>query len=109
MPNTKSARKMVRVSRRRQIANKPVRSVVKTYMTKASRLIRSGELDAAREAVAQSVSVLDKAARKGVIHPNNAARHKSRLMSKLNSAQAITSAEEKPKSSPGRKKTSPPN
>ena len=44
------------------------------------------EMDAAREAVVKAISALDKAARKGVIHPNKAARRKSRLMKKLNQA-----------------------
>jgi small subunit ribosomal protein S20 len=42
--------------------------------------------------VAVAITSLDKAAEKGVIHPNNAARRKSRLMKKLNEAQAATSA-----------------
>ena len=60
----------------------------KTNVTKAEKLIFSGELEAAREAVAAAVSSLDRAAEKGVIHPNNAARRKSRLLKKLNQAQA---------------------
>ena len=45
-----------------------------------------GEMEAAGEAVVVAVSVLDRAAKKGVIHPNKAARRKSRLMKKLNEA-----------------------
>jgi small subunit ribosomal protein S20 len=66
--------------------NKSVRTFVKTCTTKAEGLIATEEKEAAREAVVKTVSALDKAARKGVIHPNNAARHKSRLMKKLNQA-----------------------
>jgi small subunit ribosomal protein S20 len=79
---------MVRVSARRRARNKPIRSQVKTYVKKAQELISTGELGAADEAVKQAVSSLDKAAQKGVIHPNNAARRKSRLMKKLNKAKA---------------------
>jgi len=43
--------------------------------------------------VVDAISALDKAAEKGVIHPNNAARRKSRLMKKLNQALALSSAE----------------
>jgi len=43
-------------------------------------------MEAAGEAVVAAVSVLDRAAKKGVIHPNKAARRKSRLMKKLNEA-----------------------
>jgi len=66
--------------------NKSVRSFTKTCITKAEGLIAIKELDQAGEAVTQAISALDKAAKKGVIHPNNAARRKSRLMKKLNQA-----------------------
>jgi small subunit ribosomal protein S20 len=92
LPNTKSAEKQVRVSRKRQMRNKPVRSQAKTRVTKAEKLITAGEFDSAKAAVVAAVSSLDKAAEKGIIHPNNAARHKSRLMQKLNKAQPSTSA-----------------
>jgi len=87
----------VRVSQRKQARNKPIRSAVKTYITKAEKHIPSGEIDPAREAVTTAISALDKAAAKGVIHPNNAARRKSRLMKKLNQSQAQppTAEEEK--------------
>jgi len=66
-----------------------MRSLCKTNITKAERLIFSGELKAAQQAVVAAISSLDKAAEKGVIHPNNAARRKARLMKKLNEAQAL--------------------
>jgi small subunit ribosomal protein S20 len=88
LPQTKSAKKEMRSSRRRQQENKSVRSLCKTRITKAERLIFSGELELGREAVLAALSSLDQAAEKGVIHPNNAARRKSRLMEKLNQAQA---------------------
>lgn len=84
MADSKSTLKAVGVADRKRIRNKSVRSAVKTYITKAERLITAKELAPAKEAAAQAVSALDKAAQKGVIHPNNAARRKSRLMKKLN-------------------------
>ena len=87
MPITKSAQKQVRVSERKRLQNQPIRSQCKTSITKAEKLIFSGKLDEAGAAVADAVSTLDKAAEKGVIHRNNAARRKSRLLKKLNSAQ----------------------
>jgi small subunit ribosomal protein S20 len=84
LPHTKSSRKALRVSERRREYNKPVKSQVKTYVKKAEQLISSNELESAREAVKRAIAALDKAAQKGVIHPNNAARRKSRLMKKLN-------------------------
>ncbi len=75
------------VTERRRVRNKPIRTLCKTNVTKAERLIFSGELEAAREAVVAAVSSLDKAAEKGIIHPNNAARRKSRLLKKLNEVE----------------------
>ena len=95
MPVTKSAQKQVRVAERRQLRNKSIRSLCKTNITKAERLIFSGEIESAREAIIVAISSLDKAAKKGVIYSNNAARRKSRLMKKLNEAQALSSAETK--------------
>jgi small subunit ribosomal protein S20 len=86
LPHTESAKKALRVSQRRRDQNKPVRSQVKTYVKKAEQLISSNEPESAREAVQRAMTALDKAAQKGVIHPNNAARRKSRLMKKLNTA-----------------------
>ena len=93
MPVSKSAQKQVRVAERRRLRNKSIRSLAKTNITKAERLIFSGEPELAREAVVVAISSLDKAVEKGVIHPNNAARRKSRLMKKLNEALALSSAE----------------
>jgi small subunit ribosomal protein S20 len=83
----------VRVAEKRQLRNKSVRSLCKTNITRAERLVFSGELEAAKQAVAEAIISLDKAAEKGVIHPNNAARRKSRLMKKLNEAQSLPPAE----------------
>ncbi|MDH5695003.1 MAG: 30S ribosomal protein S20 [Dehalococcoidia bacterium] len=93
MPGTKSAQKQVRVTERRRLRNKAIRSLCKTNITKAERLIFLGELETARKAVVAAINSLDKAAEKKVIHPNNAARRKSRLMKKLNEAQALAEAE----------------
>ncbi len=94
MPNTRSARKQVRVIQRRRLRNKSIQSLCKTNITKAERLIFSGELQSAQEAAVAAISSLDRAAEKGVIHPNNAARRKSRLMKKLNEARTSSSAED---------------
>jgi len=63
-----------------------VRSQVKTNITRAEKLIFSGDLKAAGEAVTVAVSSLDKAAEKKMLHANNAARRKARLLKKLNRA-----------------------
>jgi small subunit ribosomal protein S20 len=95
LPRSKSSQKQVRVSERRRLDNKSIRSLCKTNITKAERLIFLGELEAAQAAVVAAISSLDKAAEKGVIHPNNAARRKARLMKKLNQALALSSSETK--------------
>lgn len=93
MPITKSSRKQVRVVERGRLRNKSVRSLCKTNIIKAERLIFSGELESAQKMVIVAVSSLDKAAEKGIIHPNNAARRKSRLMEKLNEALSLAKTE----------------
>ena len=88
MPNIKSAEKRVRVTERKRLRNKSARTMCKTSITKAERLIFMGDVNAAQEAVVVAITSLDKAAEKGIIHPNNAARRKSRLMKKFNQLQA---------------------
>lgn len=92
MANTKSAKKQVRVIQRRRLRNKPLHSQTKTLVNKAEQLILSGQLKQAETEVVVAVSSLDEAASKGIIHPNNAARRKSRLMRKLNKARAESAA-----------------
>lgn len=84
MPKSKEAQN----SEKRQLRNRAVRSRAKTFITRAEKLIFTGEMESAQAAVAESISALDRAAEKGIIHPNNAARRKSRLMKKLNQVQA---------------------
>ncbi len=93
MPITKSAEKRVRTSERRRLRGKSVRSQVKTNIIKAEKLIFSGEIEAAQGAAQVAVISLDKAAEKGIIHQNNAARRKSRLMKKLNQAALVAGNE----------------
>jgi len=93
LPVSKSSQKQVKVDERRRLRNKSIRSLCKTNITKAERLIFLGELESAQKVVMAAVSSLDKAAEKGVIHPNNAARRKSRLMNKLNKALSLAETE----------------
>lgn len=82
MPNNASAEKRMRQEQKRRLHNRMVKSEVKTNITKARQAITSGA--DAEAAVRAAVSELDRAAKKGVIHRNNAARRKSRLMKQLN-------------------------
>jgi small subunit ribosomal protein S20 len=95
LPKIKSSQKQVRVAEKRRLQNKSIRSLCKTNITKAEKLIFLGELEPAQSAVEAAISSLDKAAEKRVLHSNNAARRKSRLMKKLNQALALSSAEPK--------------
>lgn len=89
---TKSAEKAHRQSLQRRLRNRAVKSATKTAVKKANEAIVSGDLNAAREAVRGAIVALDKAAQKGVLHPNNSARHKSRLLIKFNAAVALLQA-----------------
>lgn len=82
----------MRQNEKRRLHNRRYRSSARTYVKRTRNLIASGELDEAEAVLRQAVSTLDKAARRGVIHPNNAARRKGRLMSQL--AEARRRAEE---------------
>ncbi|MCM8749761.1 30S ribosomal protein S20 [Thermomicrobiaceae bacterium CFH 74404] len=84
MPNTKSAAKRARQAEKRRLRNRVYRSAARTYIKKAERLMAAGDLEAAARAIGDAISTLDRAAIKGIIHKNNAARRKSRLMKKFN-------------------------
>ncbi len=87
MANTKSAIKRLRSSERRRQHNRVFRGQARTAVKKARQLITRGNLEEAREAVQVATRALDKAAAKGIIHKNNAARRKSRLMQQLNQTE----------------------
>ena len=87
MANIKSAIKRNRQNKKRRLRNRIYRGNARTSVRKAKVAIDVGEVDAAREATMQAVSALDKAAQKGILHKNNAARRKSRLMKRLASLE----------------------
>ena len=91
MANTKSAIKRQRQDEKRRLRNRAVRSTARTMVAKARAAIDHDDPTSA-EQVRLALSTLDITARKGVIHPNNAARRKSRLMKKLNAALAAGQA-----------------
>jgi small subunit ribosomal protein S20 len=81
---TPQALKRVRQSNRRNAILQPRRSAAKTEVKDALLAAAGGDAEATRVAVAEAASALDRAARVGAIHPNNAARRKSRLMLRVN-------------------------
>jgi small subunit ribosomal protein S20 len=86
LANTKSAQKRIRANAKRHGRNTMYRSRVKTLIRRAEQLIVNGKATSETQVAAVRVacSTLDKAAVKGIIHKNNAARRKSRLMQKFN-------------------------
>ena len=84
MPSAKSAR----VSERKKEMNHPVRTRAKGFVARARRLVEAGDLEGALAASKDAIIALDKAAQKGVIHENNAARRKSRLIKSINKLEA---------------------
>jgi small subunit ribosomal protein S20 len=76
VPQIKSAKKAMRQARRRTVTNRAQRSTLRTAL---KRVRAAGTKQEATQAYAAAVRLLDRAARKGLIHKNNAARNKSRL------------------------------
>lgn len=87
MANHKSALKRIRSSESRRQRNRIVRGSTRTAIKRARTGIAGKDMALAEASVQDAVSALDKAAAKGVIHKNNAARRKSRLMRQLNQAK----------------------
>ncbi|HEX8355206.1 MAG TPA: 30S ribosomal protein S20 [Pyrinomonadaceae bacterium] len=79
MPNHKSAEKRVRQNEKRRDINRGNRGRLRTGIKKLRAAIESGDAGAAQGLLSQTVSLIDKAVQKGVLHRNAAARHKSRL------------------------------
>jgi small subunit ribosomal protein S20 len=100
LAHSRSALKRWRQNERRRIRNKAVRSGARTSVKKAITAIEVKAEDAS-ENIREAISALDRAAKKGVIHANNAARRKSRLMARLNAAQGAVGVEKK---APARKR-----
>ncbi len=88
MANIKSAKKRIRQIKKRTALNRVYRGSARTYVRKARRLIAEGNLAEAEVIARKAYSALDKAGRKHVIHPRNAARRKGRLMAALAAAKA---------------------
>lgn len=87
MANIKSAKKRVLTSKVRQERNKAVKSSVKTAIKKVEAAVREADKDAAAKELLNATSIIDKAAKKGVLHKNNASRKVARLAKLVNSAQ----------------------
>lgn len=87
MANKHAAEKAIRQSARRRVRNRSIRVATRTEVKNANKALASHPSESA-QAVKEAIQALDKAAGKGILKKNNAARRKSRLMKKLNQANA---------------------
>ena len=86
MPNIKSAKKRVEIASIRRVRNMSTKSAIKTAVKKFEVLLAKGSVEDAQASLRKVVRFLDKAAVKGIMHKNTAARKKSRLTKSLNQA-----------------------
>lgn len=91
MANIKSAIKRNKQNEKRRQHNRVFRGRARTYIKYARESFNEGTAEEAQAALLEAISALDKAAAKGVIHKNNAARRKSRLVRQYNKLQAEAS------------------
>ena len=87
MPNIKSSERSVKTDAERRAKNFSAKSAVKTISRKSMEAAGAGKIEEAKALAVKATSAIDKAAAKGVIHKNAAARKKSRLAKKVNSIQ----------------------
>jgi small subunit ribosomal protein S20 len=85
MPNHKSAKKRVRQTAKRNLINRAGRSNLRTTIKKLRKAFTTGNVEESNTLLSPTVSTIDKAVNKGLIHKNTAARYKSRLTSHVNS------------------------
>ena len=87
MANIKSAKKRILVNQTKAARNKSIKSSVKTAIKKVEAAVANKDAEAAKAALLNATSVIDKAQSKGVYHKNNAARKVSRISKAVNSIQ----------------------
>ena len=85
MPNIKSSAKRVLLSQKAAAKNRAAKSLIKTNTKKFNAAVTAGDPETAESAYRAAVKTVDRAATKGLIHKNKAARRKSALTRKLNS------------------------
>ena len=87
MPNIKSAKKRVLVIAKKTQQNKAVKSALKTQIKKFLACVSEGNKEEATKLYPETVSAIDSAVTKGILHKNNAANKKAKLAKKLNALQ----------------------
>ena len=83
MANSAQARKRGRQNETRRRRNQSARSRFRTSLKKVVRALRDGDREAAAQAYREAVPAIDRAAGRGLIHRNKAARHKKRLNARV--------------------------
>ena len=92
MPHSLAARKRVRQNVKRRLRNRAARSALRTQIKKVRVKIGEGDRAGAEAELRAAIKKLDKTAQKGIIHPNAAARHKSRLSHQVNQLKTAQAA-----------------
>lgn len=88
MANIESAKKRIRQTEKRTVRNRLYRASARTHIRQVRQHIEEGNLEEAEAAARRAYSKLDKAARKKIVHPRNAARRKGRIMAALAKARS---------------------
>jgi len=86
LPNNQSAKKRMRQSTKRRDANRQKKSSVRTYEKKLRKAVEENRLEDAQAAYRTFTSLIDRAAKRNIVHRNTAARKKSRLNSLVKKA-----------------------
>ena len=97
MANIKSAKKRIKVINRQKAENKLVKATISTYTKKFRALVAEGKLVEAEAKLKETISLIDSAESKGVLHKNNASRKVARLTYALDKAKGVEVKEEAPK------------
>ena len=88
MANIKSAKKRIKITEKKTLRNKMLKSALKTTIKKFEAVVVEGKKEEALVSYKDVAKALDMAASKGIVHKNKAARKKSRLALKLNALEA---------------------
>lgn len=83
MANIKSAKKRINTINRQKAENKLIKSTLSTYIKKFKILLTAGEIEKAEVQLKETISYIDSACSKGILHKNNAARKVGRLSAAL--------------------------
>jgi len=93
VPNVKSAEKRVRTNEKRRLRNRAARATLRTNLKRVGALMAAKDVEALKKAAVETISVIGKTRRKGVINRRRAARLQSRIQRRVNQALATAAPE----------------